>query len=590
MSKYKIYEITYVLVAVLTISYVIENLVTGSFYIVCIIGLFIYILLLNEIEQLFIKGKSINKKVQSKESDVLMQNIPTLFEYSSVATIIVDKSFRINWVNMLFEQLMQKDSPSNNAMFTDFLSQESINIFLTTLQKQSEFLVIPPIELETNEPKKNILIYLNKLQKDAENGFIINIVDVTNYKTLENNFVHSQKMQALGQLSGTIAHDFNNLLTAIIGFSDLLLLKHLPGDSSFPELMQIKQNANRAATLVKQLLAFSKKQVMKPRVLNVIDLIEDLSHLLMRLIGTNINLEIEHEGNLKPVKADQSQLEQIIVNLVVNARDAIMDRKNKNGIINIRTSQVLVDENFDTQDFYSPPSSPKIETGEYIVIEIADNGTGIKAKYINQIFEPFFSTKQENEDMSSNSGTGLGLATVCGIVEQLGGFLFFKTKLNYSTSFFVFLKTSDIVEDSLELDLYENINGLRAHNEVHNKQNNGSIMIVEDEGPIRLFCTQVLSGKGYNIIQAENAESAWKIIKSDKENIDLIITDVSLGGMSGVDLLKKVRAKYPYIKFIFTSGYAENSVNYLSKEEYTFLSKPFSIQTLLEAVNEVFDH
>ena len=260
----------------------------------------------------------------------------------------------------------------------------------------------------------------------AVDGLVLHFLETTEQKTLEAKFAQGQKMQAVGQLAGGVAHDFNNLLTAMIGFCDLLLLRHSPGDQSFADIMQIKQNAARAANLVRQLLAFSRQQTMQPRVLNITDVLAELSNLLRRLIGAKIELEMAHGRNLDLVRVDQGQLEQVIINLAVNARDAMAD----GGRLTIRTHNLSLAR-------AERHGSEDVPAGDYVVVEVRDTGVGVAAELRERIFEPFFTTKEVGE------GTGLGLSTVYGIVKQTGGFLFLESQpapaADHGTAFSIYL-------------------------------------------------------------------------------------------------------------------------------------------------------
>ena len=264
-------------------------------------------------------------------------------------------------------------------------------------------------------------IFANHVDADGPR-LIVYLLDTTDQKKLETQFAQSQKMQAVGQLAGGIAHDFNNLLTAMIGFCDLLLQRHQPGDASFADIMQIRQNANRAANLVRQLLAFSRQQTLQAKVLDVTDALTELSHLLRRLIGASIELQIVHSRDVFLVKVDQGQLEQVIINLAVNARDAMPE----GGRLIIRTRN-------ETRTAMEQRGTEIIPPGDYAAIEVADTGTGIPPDILQRIFEPFFSTKEVG------SGTGLGLSTVYGIVRQTGGFVFVDSTVGKGTTFTILL-------------------------------------------------------------------------------------------------------------------------------------------------------
>ena len=269
-----------------------------------------------------------------------------------------------------------------------------------------------------------VSLFASRMEDDAGevSGLVLHFIDTTEQKSLEVQFTQAQKVHAVGQLAGGIAHDFNNMLTAIIGFSDLLLTRHGPEDPSFADIMQIKQNANRATNLVRQLLAFSRKQKLTPVDLDIGHALSDLSHMMKRLMGETIILDIEHGKDLGLVRVDPVQFDQVVINLAVNARDAMPG----GGMLKIRTSEIAIDEPVNRGTELVPP-------GTYVLIEVADNGTGISRENIAQIFEPFFSTKEKG------AGTGLGLSTVYGIVRQTGGFIFVESAPGEGTTFSIYL-------------------------------------------------------------------------------------------------------------------------------------------------------
>jgi two-component system cell cycle sensor histidine kinase/response regulator CckA len=400
----------------------------------------------------------------------------------------------------------------------------------------------------------------------ATAGFIAHFIDVTEQKNLEVQFAQSQKMQAVGQLAGGIAHDFNNLLTAMIGFSDLLLLRHRPGDQSFADIMQIKQNANRAANLVRQLLAFSRQQTLQPRQLVITDILAELSHLLARLIGENIELKMIHGRDLGLVKADQGQLEQVVINLAVNARDAMAD----GGALTIRTANVIVAED----KMHKGEIMPK---GEYVVVEVEDSGCGIPQEILDRIFDPFFSTKEVG------AGTGLGLSTVYGIVKQTGGFIFVDSVVGRGTIFSLFLPhfaggaESGVPIGEIEAPVQKDLSGI------------GNVLLVEDEDAVRAFGSRALRNKGYNVLEANSGEQALEVLRDSAEQIDLLITDVVMPKVDGPTLVKTVRESHPDLKVIFISGYTEDNFRQkLGEDEgIHFLPKPFSLKQLAAKVKEV---
>ncbi|MBA3910432.1 MAG: hybrid sensor histidine kinase/response regulator [Rhodobacter sp.] len=392
--------------------------------------------------------------------------------------------------------------------------------------------------------------------------------DATRLKTLEAQFVQSQKMQAIGQLAGGISHDFNNLLTAISGHCDLLLLRHDREDSDFADLEQIRQNANRAASLVGQLLAFSRKQTLKPERLDLEEVLSDLTHLLNRLVVERVGLRLSHLGQqagrpLRPIRADRRQLEQVLINLVVNARDAM---PNGGGIV-IETEPVTLVADL-KRDRASVPA------GDYSVIRVIDRGIGIPADNLQKIFEPFFTTKRVGE------GTGLGLSMAYGIVKQSGGFIFVDSSAQ-GTTFSIYFPAFD--GEDLKPAEPEMRRGPVRRGE-------GVVLLVEDEGPVRAFASRALRLRGYTVLEAASAEEALKTLEDRTLEVDVFVTDVVMPGMDGPSWVRVALKDRPNVRVIFVSGYAED---YLSEDQSripnsVFLPKPFSLNDLTTTVQSQF--
>ena len=438
-----------------------------------------------------------------------------------------------------------------------------------------------PIEITPERPgDKTVVLFPGCLNEAAgsstpgpvakaggQDGLILYFIDVTEQKNLETQFAQSQKMQAIGQLAGGVAHDFNNLLTAMIGFCDLLLLRSPPSDPAFADIMQIKQNANRAANLVRQLLAFSRQQSLQPRVLSITDILYELRHLLERLIGENINLQVVHGRDLGFAKVDQGQLGQVIINLAVNARDAMPN----GGTLTIRTANVRRERDLRRGHEVMP-------AGDYVMIEIADTGVGIPKENLNRIFDPFFSTKE------LGSGTGLGLSTVYGIVKQTGGYVFVSSRPGEGAAFEIYLPRCDAGDPAppARLDAGEPL-------ATRDLTGQGTIMLVEDDDPVRIFGARALRNKGYRVIEAKSGEAALARIRNGAEKIDLLITDVVMPCLDGPGLAREVRAIHPEMKVIFISGYTEDAFrrHLDSGGGIDFLPKPFSLKQLAAKVRDV---
>ena len=396
---------------------------------------------------------------------------------------------------------------------------------------------------------------------------ILYLVDVSEQRALETKFAQSQKMQAVGQLAGGVAHDFNNLLTVIIGNSEFLLMRHQAGDPSFKEINEIHQNALRAATLVGQLLAFSRKQTMQPRVLAVRDVVGELALMLRRLLREGVDLKLEHGPDVWPVHADEAQLSNAIINLVVNARDAMPN----GGRVTIRTSNEVVTTPATLGTAIMP-------AGEYVCIEVSDTGVGIAKEHLGKIFDPFFTTKPIGQ------GTGLGLATVYGIVKQSGGFITVDSEVGKGTKFRIFLPRHRVDESAPALGEIER----PGPRDVTGQD---TILLVEDEEAVRSFAARALKLRGYSVLEAAGGEEALEMVQNAKAPIHLLITDVVMPNMDGPTLVRAVKRIRPEMAVIFMSGYAEEAFrrNDEKAEDLHFLPKPFGLKQLAAKVKEVLD-
>jgi two-component system cell cycle sensor histidine kinase/response regulator CckA len=418
-------------------------------------------------------------------------------------------------------------------------------------------------------------------ERDQE-AAIVYTLETTAQRELENKVTQQQKMELVGQLAGGIAHDFNNVLSAIIMATDFLLNAHKPTDPSFQDIMQIKQNANRAASLVRHLLAFSRKQTLRPQVLDVGEVLSDLTMLLRRLIGENVTLDVVHGRDLWPVKVDISQFEQVIVNLAVNARDAMPD----GGRLRLRTANVTAK---DSERF----RAKGMPAADYVLVEVSDTGTGIPEAILDKIFDPFFSTKEVGK------GTGLGLSTVYGIIKQTGGFIYVDSVLREGTTFRIFLPRhiagaeEAAAERAAEAEVPAVTDVLAAADQVKRAASadltgQGTILLVEDEEGLRALNARGLASRGYTVLEAGNGLEAIDLLEKFDGQVDLVVSDVVMPEMDGPTLARELRRRNPDLKIIFVSGYAEDAFQKHLPDhgQYAFLPKPFTLKQLVAAVKE----
>jgi two-component system, cell cycle sensor histidine kinase and response regulator CckA len=389
--------------------------------------------------------------------------------------------------------------------------------------------------------------------------------DITHRKQLEDQLRQSQKMEAIGKLAGGVAHDFNNLLTAILGYSELLLVKMTKENNYRDIVFEVKKAGERAAALTQQLLAFSRKQILKPAVLNINQVVTGLEKMLKRIIGEDIHLVSELDQNLFNVKADMGQLEQIILNLSVNAVDAMP----KGGILSIKTENKNIDDNL----------RAVLNTGaagDYVCISITDNGTGIEKKLTPHIFEPFFTTKP--------TGTGLGLSVVYGIIQQHSGWVNVYSEPGEGTTFRIYLPALALEEG--------NENNVTTEISLEDYRGNGEcILLVEDEEGVRNVAAKALSDYGYQVIESETAQQAMDVFQHRSEELDMVLSDIVLPDQNGIELTERMKAKKPDLKILLSSGYADQRSHSkeVAEQGIPFLQKPYALGDLLIAVKDIID-
>jgi two-component system, cell cycle sensor histidine kinase and response regulator CckA len=490
------------------------------------------------------------------------------FNATPMAIAILDKNGRITRSNAAFARLMpeslKQSGGAARSIFVGVLDRDHAALESAIAAAFESTPDITPVDVGlAGDGDRSARLFVSAAEERDGTGATVYALDTTEQRTLQSNFAQSQKMQAIGQLAGGVAHDFNNVLTAIIGYSDLLLANHRPTDPSFQDINQIKQNANRAASLVRQLLAFSRRQTLRPQVLQLSDVLTDLQMLMRRLVGEKIDLELRHGRDLWLVEADVNQFEHVLVNLIVNARDAMP----QGGKIILRTRNVAAAE-------CASFSETSLAAADYVAIEVEDFGHGIPPEIKDKIFEPFFTTKEVGK------GTGLGLAMVYGIVKQTGGFVFCTSTIGKGTVFTILLPRY-IPDETHAARPVEQAAAPAADLTGH-----GTILLVEDEEAVRAFGARALASRGYTVLQAASGVEALQIVEQNGGKIDLVVSDVVMPEMDGPTMFGELRKRGVKARVIFVSGYAEDAFakNLPEGEDFGFLPKPFSLKQLIEAV------
>jgi two-component system cell cycle sensor histidine kinase/response regulator CckA len=413
----------------------------------------------------------------------------------------------------------------------------------------------------TRSPKEPVALTIAGLRGLGDAAVLLLLKDNSEEAKLKRQVAQATKMQAVGQLAGGVAHDFNNILTAIIGHCDLMLMRHTPGDSDYDDIQQIKSNSNRAAGLTRQLLAFSRQQTLRPQVLQLTDVVAEVSHLLKRLLGETVKLVVKHGRNLGSVRADPGQLEQVIVNLAVNARDAMASKGG--GTLTIQTYAVRANQ-------VAELGSDILPIADYAAISVTDTGCGIAPNVLGKIFEPFFTTKEVGK------GTGLGLSTVYGIVKQSGGFIFADSKIGEGTRFVIYLPVHQVETEAGRA-------AVGSKPKEAELWGTGTVLLVEDEPMVRAVAERALTRHGYTVITANNGEEALDVLARGEE-IALLISDVVMPAMDGPTMVTEARKTRPELPILFMSGYAEEQLRKsIDIDNVAFLPKPFSVQELAEA-------
>ena len=420
-------------------------------------------------------------------------------------------------------------------------------------------------------PDETVTMGLAGVRGLGEAAVLLSLTDSTQETQLKRQVAQATKMQAVGQLAGGVAHDFNNVLTAIIGTCDLMLLRHTPGDSDYDDIQQIRQNSNRAASLTRQLLAFSRQQTLRPEILQLPDVVSEVGPLITRLLGEKIEYVVKHDRDLGAVRADPQQLEQVIMNLAVNARDAIHSRRDGTGRMSLARRRVRMSE-------VEQMGSEILPAADYTVLVVEDTGGGIPADVMPKLFEPFFTTKEQGK------GTGLGLSTAYGIVKQSGGFLFADNVKGtggrtIGARFTMYLPVHEGVAPVAPV--------VPVEEQSSEWSGGGRVLLVEDEDMVRAVAERALSRAGYEVTACGDGEEGLSVIASGGE-FDLIVSDVVMPGMDGPAMARAIRETQPDLPVLFMSGYAEEQLRKdIDIPKMYFLPKPFSVQQIGDKVAEV---
>ncbi len=445
--------------------------------------------------------------------------------------------------------------------------QQTIERLLKMIQNDYKIEILDNEETDING---NLINLRNSYFGQIEEGFLCWMwgiqLDLTEQKILEKQLLQSQKMEAIGMLAGGIAHDFNNLLTVINGYSDLIGSQIKAGNPLYKHISSIRQAGQKAADLTGQLLAFSRKQILQPKVILMNDIIEHMIQMIERLIGEHIEVKKRLASELGQVKVDPVKVEQILINLVINARDAMPD----GGILTISTANTVLTKKYTA-------AHPGAKTGKYVRLEIRDTGNGIEKEKLEHIFEPFYTTK----DKALN--TGLGLATVYGIIKQSNGYIDVVSKPGKGTTFFLYFpRVDDVIEFDVDVKKSLDRKSIRGDE---------TILIVEDAENVRQVIRESMDIYGYTILEAGDGEEALQLAMLSQDPIHLVLTDIVMPGMDGYAFIKKLLPIRPHIKVLFMSGYTDDTI--VRKGELTpgldFIQKPFNLVELARKIRQILD-
>ncbi|MEO6093470.1 MAG: ATP-binding protein [Novosphingobium sp.] len=499
------------------------------------------------------------------EPRAAVPHLEALLRQLPLGLAMADRDGRLLFANLAFMRAAAQEGRPAPPYPTDLVVREDKPVLSQSVRRYAQGpLAAGDIAVRLiAQPDETVSLSLAGVRGLGEAAVLLGLTDSTEETRLKRQVAQATKMQAVGQLAGGVAHDFNNVLTAVLGICDLMLMRHTPGDSDYDDIQQLRACANRAASLTRQLLAFSRQQTLRPEVIQLPDVVSEASQLLRRLIGEKIEFTVTHDRDLGPVRADPQQLSQVIINLVVNARDAIHARGDGRGHVTLATRRIIAAD-------VRAQHSEIVPTGEYSALVVSDDGGGIAPRHLGKIFEPFFTTKEQGR------GTGLGLSTVYGIVKQSGGFVFADSELGTGTRFTVYLPVHHGAAGGRTLPPETVAPSAWA--------DGGRILLVEDQEPVRLVAERALTRQGYAVTVAHDGEEGLELVRGGGE-FDLVVSDVVMPHMDGPAMGLELRKIAPELPILFISGYAEEQLRKdIDLADVHFLAKPFTIQDLSEKV------
>lgn len=503
------------------------------------------------------EGAKVDRGLALAHVEQLLSTLP-------LGLALVDRDGRFLFANEAFARVLDVEPDKLPPYPADLVINEDKGPVLESIRRYSRGAIASgDIAIRLKErPDEVIALSIAGARGLGEAAVLLGLKDNSEELILKRQVAQQTKMESIGQLAGGVAHDFNNILTAIIGYCDLMLMRHQPGDDDYDDIQQIRNNSNRAASLTRQLLAFSRQQTLRPQILQLANVVADVSSLLKRLLGETVRLEVHHGHGIGAVRADPGQLEQVIINLGLNARDSMP----QGGVVHIRTAAV-------SQSEVAAMGRELLPIDDYVQLSVEDSGVGIPKENLSKIFEPFFTTKELGK------GTGLGLSTVYGIVKQSGGFIFADSKPGNGARFDIFLPVhqGDVPAPDI---------GKREAYKQREFWGSGRILIVEDEDMVRAVAERALTRQGYVVETASDGAQALELF-ADGKRYDLVISDVVMPHLDGPSMARRLRESYGNIRLLFISGYAEEQLREtISLDNVAFLAKPFSVQQIAEAVHD----